>query len=1027
MFNATLLHLKESYSIAYFYFCLRMRVGVLLVWFLLLAHLPLAAHNRDSSNSAYEFIENKGQFHPLCRYIASIPYGSIYLENTGWCVVLLDTQAYHLNKDYRHVYPTKPNPHKVTGTAVRFRINGVNRKPRIQTLDKSAHYYNYFLDKTRISKVYPNKSCRYQEIGEGIDLEFSIDHSLKYQWVVENPTPEKLNKIGFSIEGASSLEIRNGELLIHTPTTTITDKAPLAYQVVNGSKRYVACSYILSGNQVGFQFLEDVLPNLPLIVDPELIFSTYSGSVGDNFGYTATYDSRGNFYSGGIVDARGPYPVTAGAYDLSYNGGVGTFPVNLPCDIAISKYDSSGSQLIWATYLGGSFDEYPHSLVVDAKDDLLMLGTTTSSNYPFTKTAYDTTHAGGTDIVVSKLSSDGSQLLGSTFIGGEENDGLNQSSVLRHNYADDFRGDIIPDDDLNIYVATCTLSDSLPTVDSIQRINQGNTDGYLFELSPNCEELIWATYLGGNAADALYSIKIDDENIYFGGGTASNGLPTTEGVLEETRVGGVDGLVGYFKRETKELGRLSYWGTSAYDQIYFIDIDAQSRIYATGQTEGSISKTTGTYGLDNRGQFIWRADTSFNQIDFITTFGNADNQINLAPSAFLVDVCEHIYFSGWGADVDPSLNPGSTTNLEVTGDAEQSTTDGNDFYIMVLDNDASALLYATYFGGDVTDDHVDGGTSRFDKRGVIYQSVCSSCPPSRDGQVSEVSDFPTSADAVYKTNPSVRCSNASLKIDLQIETNVLADFFATPTIACVPVEVSFTNNSILGDSMYWDFGDGTTSTELNPKHTYDDPGEYTVTLTVIDSNSCNVSSVTERVITVLDQGSAKFEATYDACLGTLSLENLSENALSYLWDFGNGESSEEELPEYTYPAPGEYWLKLIVNPGSLCESIDSQRLIIPAFAVPEITLYNVFTPDMDGSNDCFQMDLANAACGEYELKIYNRWGEKVFETEDANMCWNGKVFNTGEELPASTYFYIVKYGETVKTAEPISGIVELIR
>jgi gliding motility-associated-like protein len=993
----------------------------------MLLEVPLLAHIPDTSQSALEFVENKGQFHPLCRYKASIPYGNLYLENTGWCMVLLDTQEYHQNKQFRHDFPTLQNPHKVTGTALRFKLNGVDRKPRIKALHKLPHYYNYFYGRQRISKVHPNKECHYKEIEVGVDLEVSLNHSLKYQWVVHQPNPEKLEGLGFSIEGASSLTLVDGNLVIETPHATLIDKAPFAYQMVNGKKRVVQCSYTLSGNQVGFQFREDVLPGIPLVVDPELIFSTYSGSVGDNFGYTATYDSRGNFYAGGIVDARGPYPVTAGAYDLSYNGGIGTFPVNLPCDIAISKYDSSGSQLLWATYLGGSVDEYPHSLVVDANDDLVMLGTSTSADYPFTKTAFDTTHAGGTDIVVTKMSGDGTSLLGSTFIGGNRNDGLNQSSLLRHNYADDFRGDIIPDDDLNIYVATCTLSDSLPTVDSIQQTNNGNTDGYLFELSPNCEELIWATYLGGVAADALYSIKLDEENIYFGGGTASRDLPTTEGVLEENRVGGVDGLVGYFNRETKKLGRLSYWGTPSYDQVYFIDIDAQSRIYATGQTEGSIKKSVNTYGSDDKGQFIWRADTNLNQLDFITTFGNADNKINLAPSAFLVDVCEHIYFSGWGADVDPRLNPGSTNNLEVTSDAEQSVTDGNDFYIMVLDNDASALLYATYFGGDVTDDHVDGGTSRFDKRGVIYQSVCSSCPPSRDGQNTQVSDFPTSANAVYKTNPSVRCSNASLKIDLQIETNVLADFVATPTIACTPVEVTFFNKSILGDSMFWDFGDGVTSTELNPKHTYEEPGEYIVSLTVIDSNSCNISSTTEQLITVLDTGTAAFQATYDACLGTLTLENFSDNALDYLWEFGNGDTSEDELPEYSYPTPGEYWIKLKVNPGSLCESVDSQLVNIAAFAVPEITLYNVFTPDNDGKNDCFQMDLANAACGEYELKIFNRWGEKVFETEDAIDCWNGKLFNTGKELPASTYFYMVKYGETIKTAEPISGIVEMIR
>ena len=95
-------------------------------------------------------------------------------------------------------------------------------------------------------------------------------------------------------------------------------------------------------------------------------------------------------------------------------------------DISISKYDSAGSKLLWATYLGGRLDEYPHSLVADKNDDLIILGTTYSTEYPYTTDCVDSSHAGGTDIIISKLSEDGTTLIGSTFIGGSSNDGLNQ-------------------------------------------------------------------------------------------------------------------------------------------------------------------------------------------------------------------------------------------------------------------------------------------------------------------------------------------------------------------------------------------------------------------------------------------------------------------------------------------------------------------------------------------------------------------------------------------------------------------------
>ncbi len=127
----------------------------------------------------------------------------------------------------------------------------------------------------------------------------------------------------------------------------------------------------------------------------------------------------------------------------------------------------------------------------------------------------------------------------------------------------------------------------------------------------------------------------------------------------------------------------------------------------------------------------------------------------------------------------PGVHNGSTTGLPITGNAVQSATDGNDFYLIVLGKNAVNLLYATYFGGNASDDHVDGGTSRFDKNGVIYQSVCSSCPGG--------SDFPTTPNAYAQTNVSPRCSNASFKLDFQISNAVSSYFNANPSLGCAPL------------------------------------------------------------------------------------------------------------------------------------------------------------------------------------------------------------------------------------------------
>src|SRR5690606_29483546 len=118
---------------------------------------------------------------------------------------------------------------------------------------------------------------------------------------------------------------------------------------------------------------------------PALIFSTYSGSYADNWGFTATYDDDGNLYSGGIAFSTG-FPVTTGAFQRNFRGEI---------DIAILKFDSLGDGLLYATYLGGRQTEVPHSLIVDRNGDLVIFGTTSSSNYPVSSTAFQKTFSGG--------------------------------------------------------------------------------------------------------------------------------------------------------------------------------------------------------------------------------------------------------------------------------------------------------------------------------------------------------------------------------------------------------------------------------------------------------------------------------------------------------------------------------------------------------------------------------------------------------------------------------------------------------
>ena len=174
-----------------------------------------------------------------------------------------------------------------------------------------------------------------------------------------------------------------------------------------------------------------------------------------------------------------------------------------------------------------------------------------------------------------------------------------------------------------------------------------------------------------------------------------------------------------------------------------------------------------------------------------------------------------MYLSGWGGgtnNFNTCNNTSFTTGMPVTFDAFQSTTDGSDHYIMVLEDDVSNIVYGSFFGGPTAQEHVDGGTSRFDRKGKVYQAMCSGC-----GFNSDMPIYP--ANAVSPTNNN-SCNLGVFKMDFDLPV-VVADF-ETPPIGCAPYTYTFINTSLSQDytSWEWDFGDSVgTSNQLNPSYT----------------------------------------------------------------------------------------------------------------------------------------------------------------------------------------------------------------
>ena len=995
-------------------------------------------HAIAQNDDDLQFVENKGQFDSKVLFRVQLNSGYVFLEQNAITFKLFDEKAYR--NAHRHLHgDTLTHDEAIDGHVFKYQFMNSSFDKRIRGQSPFREKFNYFLGNQKhkwASNVSLYKEVVYSNIYEGIDLKvYSKYGQIKYEWYIHPHA--NVAQIKLALEGLDGIKVNETSLQLKTSIGSFMDKNLLVWQSQQMAEpeklaEYIPCIYKVNENQISYELPQGYNTNLPLIIDPILVFSTYSGSRGDNFGYTATFDLRGNLYAGGITDnTHGEYPVTMGAFQTVCKGGQGLEPVNLPCDITISKYDSSGKSLLYATYVGGLGDDYPHSMVVNSDSELVVFGTTYSRDFPMSANGYDTSHnsytdtLAFTDITIFKLSKNGDQLKGATFFGGQKNDGLTDAA-LKYNYADDFRGEVLTDKADNIYVVSSTNSDNLPVLNASKSNLEGPADGLCLKFSKNLDALLWSTYFGGKGSDGIYSLEFDkSENIFIAGGTFSYNLPTTAGVFNKSNNGGIDGFLASYDKNSFALKKASYFGTSQYDQIYFLEIDKHGKVYATGQTEGNITPTAGAYTLTkNSGQFILITDSTFSAIKKQTVFGSRPNSPNISPSAFLVDSCGNIYLSGWGSNVGEG-HIGTTNGLPITANAIQKTTDGSDFYLAVFGKNLSSLLFATYYGGNLSRDHVDGGTSRFDKRGVIYQSVCSSCP---NVAGATLNDFPTTAGSAFPKNVSWRCSNAAFKIDFQI-TNIIKAKFIPDATACGPADIQFTNQSLGAGSYFWDFGDGQKSTAKDPKHTFADSGTYKIQLIAIDSNTCNMADTTLRTVIIVEHSEALFDIKQFDCTSEIQITNNSKNFKTCNWDFGDGQKSDIPYPNtYEYQKVGLYTIQLITNDKQLCPDTAIIDLEVKGTPADYIIPINVFTPDNDGINDCYRFDGGLNECSEFKLTIYNRWGQVMFETKDYTACWNGYVNNGKKLCPEGTYFYICEYKGTSENVEPLfSGTVTLIR
>jgi hypothetical protein len=787
------------------------------------------------SNHPLDFIVNQNQWSSSIKYKANLTGGAVFLTQRGFMYSyydLKDLERLHTMQHHGKIVEEE----QIHCHAYEVQFIGASENAAITASGKRSYYHNYFPDDDSShwrGHVPLFNDVTYQNLYAGIDAKvYSKEGAFKYDFIVAPHANASL--INMKYDGVSPEINSKGDLIISTSVNKITEQAPYAYQVYGDVQKKVACKYAFDkkGNLI-FVFPNGYDHNKALIIDPVVVFASYSGGDGNGWGYSSTYDNDDNLYGLAQCMSSG-WPTTTGAFLTTFAGGM---------SIGINKFNPLGTGLLYSSYIGNG--QSPLACIANKDGQLVILGRTSVAGLPTTPGCLDNTFNGMFDLFVARLSADGASMLACTYVGGSGYDGYNNvfggaSNITPStNVGDQNRGDILTDSSGSIYVTCVTQSSNFPvTSGAFQPVYHGSQDACVFKLDSACSVLQYSTYLGGGNADVGFGLSLKaNGNLAITGGTNSTDFPTTPGVIHPTAMGNSDGFVAILNTAGSALTQSTYLGTSDYDHGYKTQFDAFGNVYVCGQTLGNYPISSGAFSMTNGNIFIDKLSPDLSSSLVSTRIGiNATDQDSmLIPEAFMADDCGGVYFSGWNERFD--------ANLQTTSNAFQTAPSG--FWFCKLGSNMSNLNFASYYG--VWGDHTDGGGSHFNKQGVLYEAACNHTV------------FPTTPGAWALTHASPVFSDlVSMKIDFQAGGGNIGAVTAAIGLdanskdsMCAPGMVQFVNNSANATAYTWDFGDGSPlDTASNPSHFFAGTGEFTVTLHALNPNSCVIDNIATKPIHV---------------------------------------------------------------------------------------------------------------------------------------------------------------------------------
>jgi hypothetical protein len=548
-------------------------------------------------------------------------------------------------------------------TAVlRMKLVGANAKAKVIGQNELPGKSNYFIgnDPQKWHTNVPQYAkVRYENVYPSVDLVYyGHQRELEYDFVLRpgaNPRAIRLR-----ITGAKRLRPERGELVLISAAGDIRLRSPHIYQESNGVRQEVGGRYVItSKNGVGFR-VGAYDRRRTLVIDPVLAYSTYLAGSAHDGGAGIAVDSAGNAYVVGTTEILFRHK-----------------------DAFVNKVNSDGSALLYSTYLGGGLFDFGDSIAVDSAGNAYVCGFTDSTDFP-TANALQPTLNGGFDAFVTKINTNGSALVYSTYLGGSNN----------NNYGNG----IAVDSAGNAYVAGLTGSAEFPTKNAIQPVYGGNGDAFVTKINAKGSALVYSTYLGGSQSDEGMSVAVDSAGkAYVTGGTDSTDFPT-KNAIQPVYGGNGDAFVTKINANGSALVYSTYLGGSHTDSYYGVSrasvaVDSAGNAYVSGSTQSTDFPTANAIQPSFAGRqdaFVTKFNSDGSALLYSTYLGRGGYEIG---AAIAVDTAGNAYVTGTTFSTDfPTVNP-----------IQSGIGGGGDAFVTEFNPQGNALVYSTYLGGPHND------------------------------------------------------------------------------------------------------------------------------------------------------------------------------------------------------------------------------------------------------------------------------------------------------------------------------------